>query len=226
MAQAKATGQRKTGRTRGAKKASPGSVGAPNEKTQDPHATPRSHATGTEGMALHEIPRNEEAFDMRDEPLSAPPARPGMVQRWIRVRLGAGQDASSIQRATQGGWRPRLLNTIGPEHSPPTVTLNGHEYVGVDDVVLMERPKAWDKREREREEAKLKGQTDAVMNQLQSAQQPGGPRINVGQRTTVTRGNRQPRVQQDQGLVDELADSEVEGGEEMRTQHEEQLDLD
>lgn len=68
------------------------------------------------------------------------PARPGMVQRWIRTHLNGREDANNIMRQQNRGWRPRSADTIPKGVFAPTFDLRGTTVIGMEGIVLMERP--------------------------------------------------------------------------------------
>lgn len=156
------------------------------------HDSPERQAT-----ALHMIPREIGLVGGKEGKLDAPPARPGMTQRWVRVRLRDNSDRKNLDTAIRAGFRPRLADTVPESLSPSTTELGGFSYVGVDDVVLMERPENFERLESQKNEEAIQRTMVAVYRQLQDSQQPGGPRMRVGHETEVTRGKRRVTVKGD-----------------------------
>ena len=75
-----------------------------------------------------------------EEPLNlqAPPPRPGYVQKWARVAVGADADATNVARLAKGGWTPRPADTC-----EGFVAVKGGDFngcIGVHGMVLMEQP--------------------------------------------------------------------------------------
>jgi hypothetical protein len=73
--------------------------------------------------------------------LNAPAPRPGFVQRWMRTKLGADDDARNIMRRMNRGWRPRSADTIPAGEFAPSMTIPSFgSVIGVEGMVLVERP--------------------------------------------------------------------------------------
>lgn len=89
----------------------------------------------------------EEIHDTEDTPwvvpssLAAPPPRPGMVQRWIRVASGGKDDAINTSRKFREGWKPRQASTV-PKNFPVPSIKNGTYagVIGVEGMLLCEMP--------------------------------------------------------------------------------------
>jgi hypothetical protein len=111
---------------------------------------------------------NEVTEWIRPSDLEAPPARSGMVQRWIRIRLGTVRDTARLRKAMREGWRPvKASASIG--HSLPIIqhdSLGEGDYIGAEDLILMEMPERV-ARQRERfYKRKQARQTGAVERQV------------------------------------------------------------
>jgi hypothetical protein len=73
--------------------------------------------------------------------LFAPPPRPGMEQRWIRIRLGEKDDPRNFQKKFREGWKPVKLSDTTADLEPPTMAFGRFgEVIAVSDLVLCERP--------------------------------------------------------------------------------------
>lgn len=75
--------------------------------------------------------------------LAAPPERPGMAQRWVRVGIHGQDDPSNLAAALQEGWRPRRADTLPAGFAAPKI--DHGEYagvIGIHGMVLCEIPKA------------------------------------------------------------------------------------
>ena len=73
--------------------------------------------------------------------LYAPPSRPGMEQRWIRIRLGEKDDPRNFQKKFREGWKPVKISNVPEDLEPPTSKFGAFgEVVAVSDLVLCERP--------------------------------------------------------------------------------------
>lgn len=74
-------------------------------------------------------------------PLPDIPARPGYVQRWIRVQRGREADSRNIYKAARKGWEPRKADTVPKSMQWLMVRHEGMGgVIGTHDLVLMERP--------------------------------------------------------------------------------------
>lgn len=85
----------------------------------------------------------------RDRPLEwrpsdtlfAPEPRPGMENRWIRVRLGEKDDPRNFEKKFREGWKPVSLDSVPSDLMPPTMNYGRFgAVVAVSDLVLCERP--------------------------------------------------------------------------------------
>ena len=92
-----------------------------------------------------EIDGDSEVLEwIRPSELDAPPARPGFVQRWIRIRLGTTRDTARLRKAMREGWRPvKASSQARTDHSLPIIQhdqLGDGDYIGAEDLILMEMP--------------------------------------------------------------------------------------
>lgn len=122
-----------------------------------PAARARLDATRQRGKSTHKTApvhsgrakqeRREPASRDRDtewrpaDTLFAPPPRPGMENRWIRIRLGEKDDPRNFQKKFREGWVPVKLSDVTDDLQPPTISFGRHgDVVAVSDLVLCERP--------------------------------------------------------------------------------------
>ena len=85
---------------------------------------------------------NEVTEWVRPSDLEAPPARAGYVQRWIRIRLGNVRDTARLRKAMREGWRA-VKASSHTSHSLPIIqhdSLGEGDYIGAEDLILMEMP--------------------------------------------------------------------------------------
>jgi hypothetical protein len=113
------------------------------------------------------------------------PARPGHVQKWIRVTLAGEDDARNVGKMQRLGWKPREASTVPNGYSPPTIrnTALG-DVIGVGDLVLFEIPEILAQRYRSIKDAKLQQQMQAV--NMQRARDTGDALTEVNHRSTAT----------------------------------------
>ncbi len=85
---------------------------------------------------------NEVTEWIRPSNLEAPPARSGMVNRWIRIRLGNVRDTARLNKAMREGWRPLKASAMGGLSLPIIQhdSLGEGDYIGAEDLILMEMP--------------------------------------------------------------------------------------
>jgi hypothetical protein len=100
------------------------------------HATPSSLAKRAQAPA-----RENPAVWTPAATLEAPPARSGMVQRWIRVhKPGGSDDPVHLNRKLREGWQPVQLDEAA-DYSPPTIQhARLGNVIGVGDLILCEMP--------------------------------------------------------------------------------------
>ena len=130
--------------------------------------------------------------------LQAPPARPGFVQRWVRVEQRGVPDAKNLTRKLREGWQPRRPETVKGGFAAPTLNHgNLGSCISVEGMVLMEMPAKRDAQRNAHYAGKLNRQTEAIEAQLRASQDPRVP-IDRRTQTTVTVGKRRPNVQEDE----------------------------
>lgn len=72
---------------------------------------------------------------------AAPPPRPDMEQRWVRCRLGAGEDIANLLKRRQQGWTPRPVDSVSKNFQFLAHRLGDFgNVIQNQDSVLMERP--------------------------------------------------------------------------------------
>jgi len=159
---------------------------------------------------VHKTPR-EQIPDWRPtSTLDAPPVRPGMTQKWIRTHVGLNADPKNISKKFREGWQPRLASTAPDGYTPPTITFHQFgEVIGVEDVILCERPAKMTKQRNAYYRKKTARMTQAVEEDLHRVEVPGLP-ITVTARTRVQRRVRGPEADEDlsESYGDEFQDDE------------------
>lgn len=131
---------------------------------------------------------------------SAPPARPGFDQRWIRYMTMGAEDIPHLMRKRNEGWEPRHPDTIPNGYFAPITT---HASLGNvvcnGDMILMERSSRRGDKQRAAIAQLTKNQTGAVERYL-SRNAPGGGGFGPGEvdqfERKVTVGKR-PRIADD-----------------------------
>ncbi len=142
----------------------------------------RVHATGSQeqihdenldmaGLEGYDVEGASEVDEwIRPSELEAPPPRPGFVQRWIRIRLGTTRDTARLRKAQREGWRPvKASSMANSEHSLPIIRhdeLGDGDYVGAEDLILMEMPERINQQRERFYKRKQARQTGAVERQV------------------------------------------------------------
>lgn len=133
------------------------------------HEAPHDENTDAAAAADYTADLDNEVTEwVRPSDLEAPPARPGMVQRWIRIRLGNVRDTARLRKAMREGWRPVKASAMGGLSLPIIQhdSLGDGDYIGAEDLILMEMPERV-ARQRERfYKRKQARQTGAVERQV------------------------------------------------------------
>ena len=121
------------------------------------------------------------------------PARPGYVQRWVRTKINGEDDATNLMRKSQQGWRPRRADTVETDVYIPKIDFNGVEVIGMQGMVLMERPESLHKAHAARIRRDTDAQAMAAENNMFKVHRPGegfgAPQV-VEHRTRTSRGRR------------------------------------
>ncbi|MCC6475124.1 MAG: hypothetical protein IT514_15430 [Burkholderiales bacterium] len=113
---------------------------------------------------------SEPVHEEEDEPwrqgasLTMPPPRPGQDQRWIRASMAGQDDTSNWSRKQREGWRPRPAETVSEDFPVPRIDSGRFAgCVGVEGLILCERPMALSRR-RENYFAEKTGQRTAAIH--------------------------------------------------------------
>lgn len=118
---------------------------------------------------------------------NTPPARPGFVQRWIRLYDVDGRpDASNVTRSFDNDWTPRLASTIDDGRSYPTAVDSTHgTVIAVRGMVLMERPADVDAGYNRRLRAEIDRLTDSVYQGANTREGSGDSMYRTTARSSV-----------------------------------------
>lgn len=151
-----------------------------NEPGQAVHAGDQEHVVHGENTDrdTDEIYRTEGENEVtewrRHSALDAPPARPGYVQRFIRVRLGTSRDMARFVAATREGWRPVKASSVADRSLPTTQLVDGTEVIGVEDLILCEMPQKVFMQRQAYFQEKLDKQNAAIERQLREVGSKAG----------------------------------------------------
>jgi hypothetical protein len=176
---------------------------ATRKRGQSPHKQTSVHQ-GRNRQERREPNARERASEWRPaDTLFAPAPKPGMENRWIRIRLGEKDDPRNFQKKYREGWTPIKLSDCSEDLEPPSMSFGRHgDVVAVSDLVLCERPLAIGlsrkKHFRQRLERQLRSADRRHVNKVQRDDHVirGGARI---EKPTVGRGTRNRTPVQDDG---------------------------
>ena len=122
------------------------------------------------------------------------PPRPGFVQRWVRTKLNGVDDAANVGRKYNQGWRPRPADTVPSGVYIPRIMHAGASVVGMEGMILMERPEKLHDAHARRNQNATASQMRSVDENLFRAHTPGSgmsaPRREGS--TRVTKGRPAP----------------------------------
>lgn len=129
----------------------------------------------------------------RPTSLDAPPPRPGMVQRWVRMTHRDGQDTINWSGKFREGWKPRTPDTLPREFVHLTGAQQGSgSLITIGGMVLCEMPertlqqkRAYIRELNRRQELSVSTETDKVSRE--GVAQGAAP-ITRQDEVTVTRG--------------------------------------
>ena len=160
-------------------------------ENQAPHN--RARARSVHETREQEMRESEPVWDQYEgdwkppSNLDAPPARPGFVQRWIRVGSQGKDDSTNTARRFREGWRPRRADTVAKDFPVPRVnqgTWSG--CIMVEGMLLCELPRAMADKRRKFFAAKNRQMSEAIDRELAAAGTSKVPVIK-GEKSTLVR---------------------------------------
>lgn len=105
---------------------------------------------------------------VRPTSLEAPPARPGLTQRWIRVGTMGQDDPTNTARKFREGWKPRPASSIPPGWHVPSIQHGRWAgCIGVEGMLLCEMPDKMVKKRNDHYRAKTDQTTNSIADELQ-----------------------------------------------------------
>jgi hypothetical protein len=118
---------------------------------------------------------------MEDKPyvqptsLEAPAARPGYGQRWVHVGVEGRWDQKNWARKQRDGWVPRQTSTVAKSFQVPRIDTGRFAgCIGVEGMVLCEKPLGEIKKRREFYKAKRVKTTNAVNDDIRRVNRQAG----------------------------------------------------
>jgi len=110
-------------------------------------------------------------------------ALPGMVQRWVRIKLRGEDDLSNVSRQMQDGWKPRMADTVPKDVFATKVDFQGSSVIGKHDLILMHRPQWLHDKQVASVRNSTNNQLEAVRNNMFKAHEEGSgltrPRMDI-----------------------------------------------
>lgn len=128
-----------------------------------------AHETrNTETRAVQSVHEDEDAPWVRGASLEMPPAKPGMVQRWIAFAINGHPTPSNLMRKRREGWVPVKAEDVPADFPVPTE--DHGKFAGcivVEGSILCERPAAISRRRAKHVAKETKRRTDAINHDLE-----------------------------------------------------------
>ncbi len=146
-------------------------------ETHETHLDSRGHDSRVDELSeerathpVHDMPW------VRPSSLEAPPPRPGMAQRWIRITVRGEDDPRNVSMRMREGWQPRKPDTISEDFLGlgSQAGLSEGRYI-VDDLMLCEMPQERYEMRQDYFRRETEQQMMAVETDLEDAQVPGHP---------------------------------------------------
>ncbi len=101
-------------------------------------------------------------------------------------------DGRNVARMFREGWRPRALETVAEDYSPPTIKHGNQTVIGVEGMILCELPKAMAAKRRIAITKRTDAQMDAIDQNIMRVERPGRPidrtfksSVSVGKRASI-----------------------------------------
>ena len=120
--------------------------------------------------------------------LDAPPARPGMVQRWVATSILGKETPDNVYKRQREGWEPRSADSVGDF---PIPTINHGQWagcIGVEGMILCEMPEDTHRSMKDYYEGKTEELNESVNNELRNTERAGGLPIQQDRKSSVSRG--------------------------------------
>lgn len=144
--------------------------------SQERSAPPVHEARAYETWDDVDIHAEEAKPWVRPTSLEAPPARPGFVQRWIRVGTNGKDDPTNTARKFREGWKPRPASSVPASYHSPTIQHGKWSgCIGVEGMLLCEMPEKLRVKRNEHYRNKTDQTTNAIAQELQRQSRPGMP---------------------------------------------------
>lgn len=125
--------------------------------------------------------------------------REGMVQRWVRMKLGGEDDDSNIWKRQNQGWEPRAFSTVPQGQRLPKTTFDGIDVIGMKSMILMERSETVHNQFHEMRRSDILRQENAIANDVMRFhdEEVGKKRSSINSQVHKGRG-RVPTIEPDE----------------------------
>ena len=121
--------------------------------------------------------------------LDAPPARPGMVQRWIATSILGKETPDNVYKRKRAGWEPRPSDTVGTFAVP---TLNHGQWdgcIGIEGMILCEMPEETHREMKDYYAGRSEELNETITTDLRNTERAGGIPIQQDRSSSVSRGS-------------------------------------
>jgi hypothetical protein len=160
---------------------------SPQRPAVTDHGVDHGHESRVDEMSEYDATHQlDSAPWIRPSSLDAPPAQPGMTQRWVRKSLRGADDPKNLNRNWREGWRPRSADTLPEEWRIYANFADKNDgMIVVDDLILMEIDSRVLVQRKKAIESATRRQMESVDHDLESSQVAGHPIVKE-HKTSVT----------------------------------------
>jgi len=145
------------------------------------HGVDHGHAVRVDELSEYDATHQQEPISwLRPSSLDAPPAREGMIQRWVRKSIHGADDPKNLNLSWRMGYRPRSPDTLPEEWKVYAVFADKNDgMIVVDDLILMEIDSDIIAKRKDAIERATAQQMESVNHDLESSQIAGHPIVKV-----------------------------------------------
>ena len=121
--------------------------------------------------------------------LDAPPARPGMGQRWGATSILGKDTPDNVYKRQREGWSPRPADSVGDF---PIPTINHGQWsgcIGIEGMVLCEMPEDTHNEMKEYYSGRAEELNHSIATDLRNTERAGGIAIQQDRSSSVSRGS-------------------------------------
>ena len=121
--------------------------------------------------------------------LDAPPARPGMVQRWVATSILGKDTPDNVYKRQREGWNPRPADSVGDF---PIPTINHGQWdgcIGIEGMILCEMPEETHREMKDYYAGRSEELNETITTDLRNTERAGGIPIQQDRSSSVSRGS-------------------------------------